>query len=140
MLDEPLNCTVSATDGAARRGTVETLRGAIETPVFMPVGTVAAVKALTLDQLRELALPITFCNTYRAMLRPGVELTEQRRGLHKFMRWDRPVLTDSGGFQVSSLSQIRKIREEGVEFQSHIDGSKHSLSPETSVGIQCRMG
>jgi queuine tRNA-ribosyltransferase len=140
MLDEPLKFTVSATDGAARRGTVETLRGAIETPVFMPVGTVAAVKALTVDQLRELDPQIILCNTYHVMLRPGVELIEKLGGLHKFMSWDRPVLTDSGGFQVFSLSQIRKIREEGVEFQSHIDGSKHFLSPETSVGIQCRMG
>src|SRR5687768_16834282 len=118
MLDEPLKFTVSATDGAARRGTVETLRGAIETPVFMPVGTVAAVKALTVDQLRELDPQIILCNTYHVMLRPGVELIEKLGGLHKFMSWDRPVLTDSGGFQVFSLSQIRKIREEGVEFQS----------------------
>ena len=119
---------------------METSRGLIQTPVFMPVGTLAAVKATTIDQLRELGPEIILCNTYHLMLRPGVDLIEKLGGVHTFMSWDRPVLSDSGGFQVFSLSSIRKIREEGVEFQSHIDGSAHFLSPETSIDIQCRMG
>jgi queuine tRNA-ribosyltransferase len=127
-------------DGAARRGQIETPHGLIETPVFMPVGTRASVKSLTTEQLRRLAPQIILNNTYHLMLRPGVELIEQLGGVHKFMGWDRAVLTDSGGFQLYSLAAIRKIREEGVEFRSHIDGSAYFLSPETSVGIQTRMG
>jgi queuine tRNA-ribosyltransferase len=128
------------TDGRARQGVLSTRRGQIETPVFMPVGTIAAVKALTVDQLYALDPQVILCNTYHLMLRPGVELLEQMGGVHSFMSWDRPILSDSGGFQLFSLEGIRKVREEGVEFQSHIDGSTHFLSPETSVGIQCRMG
>ena len=139
-MSERLSFTVSATDGNARCGELVTARGSISTPVFMPVGTVAAVKGLTIDQLEELDPKIILANTYHLMLRPGVELIEQMGGLHQFMSWDRPILTDSGGFQVFSLSSIRKIREEGVEFQSHLDGSRHFLSPETSIGIQTRMG
>jgi queuine tRNA-ribosyltransferase len=138
------------TDGAARRGEITTPHGSIQTPVFMPVGTMASVKSLTTDQLERLGPrddqtgergpQIILNNTYHLMLRPGIELLEQLGGVHRFMGWNRPVLSDSGGFQVFSLSAIRKIREEGVEFRSHIDGSLHFLSPESSVSIQTRMG
>ncbi len=106
----------------------------------MPVGTVAAVKALTVDQLQQLAPEIILCNTYHLMLRPGIDLLEELGGLHQFMSWDKPVLTDSGGFQLFSLSKIRRIREDGVEFRSHIDGSTFFMSPEVSISIQERMG
>ncbi len=128
------------TDGAARRGEIVTPHGTIQTPVFMPVGTRASVKSLTTDQLQRLAPEIILNNTYHLMLRPGVDLVEKLGGVHKFMGWDRAVLTDSGGFQLFSLASIRKIREEGVEFRSHIDGSPHFLTPEGSVEIQTRMG
>jgi queuine tRNA-ribosyltransferase len=131
---------VSNTDGAARRGELVTPHGTIQTPVFMPVGTRASVKSLTTDQLQRLGPEIILNNTYHLMLRPGVDLIEKLGGVHKFMGWDRAVLTDSGGFQLFSLASIRKIREEGVEFRSHIDGSAHFLSPERSVEIQTRMG
>src|SRR4051812_17337138 len=106
----------------------------------MPVGTLASVKSLTTEQLKSLGPEIILNNTYHLMLRPGVELLEKLGGVHKFMNWDRAVLSDSGGFQVFSLAKIRKVREEGVEFRSHIDGSQHFLSPETSIDIQSRMG
>ena len=128
------------TDGDARLGEIGTAHGTISTPVFMPVGTAASVKGLTMDQLRELGPDIILCNTYHLMLRPGADLVEEMGGLHRFTSWDRAILTDSGGFQVFSLSEIRKVREEGVEFQSHLDGSRHFLSPEDSIGIQERMG
>lgn len=127
-------------DGPARRGEVVTPHGTIQTPVFMPVGTRASVKGLTTDQLQRLGPEIILNNTYHLMLRPGVDLIEQLGGVHKFMGWDRAVLTDSGGFQLFSLASIRKIREEGVEFRSHIDGSPYFLTPELSVQIQTRMG
>jgi queuine tRNA-ribosyltransferase len=128
------------TDGAARRGRLKTRHGTIETPVFMPVGTLASVKSLTTEQLKALGPEIILNNTYHLMLRPGVDLIEKLGGAHAFQSWDRAILTDSGGFQVFSLSSIRKLREEGVEFRSHIDGSLHFLSPETSIDIQRRMG
>ena len=128
------------TDGAARRGVVTTRHGTIQTPVFMPVGTRASVKALTTDQLQQLGPEIILNNTYHLMLRPGVDLLEKLGGVHKFMGWNGSVLSDSGGFQLFSLASIRKIREEGVEFRSHIDGSPFFLSPEKSVEIQNRMG
>ena len=128
------------TDGAARRGEITTRHGTIQTPVFMPVGTQASVKALTTDQLKSLGPEIILNNTYHLMLRPGVELLEKLGGVHEFMGWDGSVLSDSGGFQLFSLASIRKIREEGVEFRSHIDGSPFFLSPEGSVEIQNRMG
>src|SRR5712691_7070713 len=106
----------------------------------MPVGTLASVKSLTTEQLKSLDPQIILNNTYHLMLRPGVELLEKLGGVHRFMNWDRAVLSDSGGFQVFSLASIRKIREEGVEFRSHIDGSAHFLSPERSIEIQSRMG
>ncbi len=127
-------------DGLARRGEIMTPRGIIRTPAFMPVGTVATVKALYLDQVRGAGADILLGNTYHLMLRPGAERVARLGGLHKFMGWDRPILTDSGGFQVMSLSKIRKITEEGALFQSHLDGSKHMLSPERSIEIQCLLG
>src|SRR5687767_11762213 len=131
---------VTHTDGAARRGEIVTRHGAIQTPVFMPVGTRASVKGLTTDQLQRLGPEIILNNTYHLMLRPGVDLVEKLGGVHRFMGWDRAVLTDSGGFQLFSLASIRKVREEGVEFRSHIDGAPYFLSPESSVEIQTRMG
>jgi queuine tRNA-ribosyltransferase len=128
------------TDGPARLGRVTTAHGTIETPVFMPVGTLASVKSLTSDQLKQLGPEVILNNTYHLMLRPGVDLLEKMGGVHKFQSWDRAILSDSGGFQVFSLAKIRKVREEGVEFRSHIDGSAHFLSPERSIEIQQRMG
>ena len=127
-------------DRSARLGRITTDHGTIDTPVFMPVGTLASVKSLTTEQLKALGPEIILNNTYHLMLRPGVDLIERLGGVHRFQAWDRAILTDSGGFQVFSLSQIRKVREEGVEFRSHIDGSLHFLSPEVSVEIQQRMG
>jgi queuine tRNA-ribosyltransferase len=128
------------TSGSARLGEVVTPRGVIRTPAFMPVGTVATVKALYPEQVRDAGADILLGNTYHLMLRPGAERIAKLGGLHKFMRWDGPILTDSGGFQVMSLSKIRKITEEGVSFQSHLDGSKHMLSPERSIEVQCLLG
>jgi queuine tRNA-ribosyltransferase len=141
-------------DDTARLGRITTGHGVIDTPVFMPVGTLGSVKSLTTEQLKSLGAndsliahrlshttpKIILNNTYHLMLRPGIELLEKLGGVHKFMNWDRAVLSDSGGFQVFSLASIRKVREEGVEFRSHIDGSAHFLSPETSIDIQSRMG
>jgi queuine tRNA-ribosyltransferase len=127
---------ISARDGAARRGTLTTPRGAIETPAFMPVGTAGTVKALTVDQVRSAGAQIILGNTYHLMLRPGAERVARLGGLHRFMRWEGPILTDSGGFQVMSLSKIAKVKEEAVSFQSHIDGARHVLSPERSIEIQ----
>jgi queuine tRNA-ribosyltransferase len=127
---------VNATDGAARTGAITMPRGVIRTPAFMPVGTAATVKGMYPDQVRALGADIVLGNTYHLMLRPGAERVAALGGLHEFMRWPHPILTDSGGFQVMSLSKLRKIKEEGVTFQSHIDGSKHVLSPERSIEIQ----
>lgn len=124
----------------ARRGRLHTPHGVIETPVFMPVGTQASVKTLSPDELVALGAQIILSNTYHLHLRPGEELIGQAGGLHGFMHWDKPILTDSGGFQVFSLAALRKIREEGVHFQSHLDGSKRFLSPEVSIGIQEKLG
>ena len=128
--------TISATDGAARTGVLKTARGDIRTPAFMPVGTAATVKALTVDQVAQTGADILLGNTYHLMLRPSAERVARLGGLHRFMRWERPILTDSGGFQVMSLSKIAKVTEESVAFQSHIDGSKHVLTPERSIEIQ----
>lgn len=132
--------TPLAQDGLARLGEIVTPRGTIRTPAFMPVGTVATVKALYPEQVRQAGADILLANTYHLMLRPGAERVARLGGLHKFMRWDGPILTDSGGFQVMSLSKIRKITEDGVAFQSHIDGSRHMLSPERSIEIQSLLG
>ena len=131
-----LTYTISATDGAARRGQLHTAHGVVNTPAFMPVGTQATVKAMTPDMVAETGAEILLGNTYHLMLRPGAERVAKLGGLHTFMRWDKPILTDSGGFQVMSLSGLRKITEEGVTFQSHIDGSKHNLTPERAIEIQ----
>jgi queuine tRNA-ribosyltransferase len=131
---------VLAEDGDARLGEIVTPRGIIRTPAFMPVGTVATVKALYPEQVREAGADILLGNTYHLMLRPTAERIAKLGGLHAFMRWDKPILTDSGGFQVMSLSKIRRITEEGAEFQSHLDGSRHMLTPERSIEIQCLLG
>lgn len=125
-----------ATDGAARTGVLRSPRGDIRTPAFMPVGTAGAVKALYTDQVRGAGADIILGNTYHLMLRPTAERVARLGGLHAFMRWPHPILTDSGGFQVFSLSDLRKMTEQGVEFRSHLDGSKHFLSPERSIEIQ----
>ena len=127
-------------DGEARLGEVATPRGIIRTPAFMPVGTVATVKALYPEQVAAAGADILLGNTYHLMLRPGAERMARLGGLHAFMRWDRPILTDSGGFQVMSLAGLRKVTEEGVAFQSHIDGSRHMMTPERSIEIQCLLG
>ncbi|WP_417820019.1 tRNA guanosine(34) transglycosylase Tgt [Terasakiella sp.] len=124
------------TDGKARRGRVHTAHGAINTPAFMPVGTAATVKAMMPESVAETGAEILLGNTYHLMLRPGAERIEKLGGLHKFMNWDKPILTDSGGFQVMSLAQLRKITEEGVRFRSHIDGAYYDLTPESSTEIQ----
>ena len=127
---------IEARDGAARTGRLETPRGVIDTPAFMPVGTAGTVKALTTGQVRETGAQILLGNTYHLMLRPTAERVARLGGLHRFMRWDGPILTDSGGFQVMSLAKIAKVSEQGATFQSHIDGSRHMLSPERSIEIQ----
>ena len=129
-----------ARDGQARLGRIDTPRGEIRTPAFMPVGTAGTVKALYMDQVRAAGADIILGNTYHLMLRPGAERLARLGGLHKFGGWQRPILTDSGGFQVMSLAKLRKITEEGVTFQSHIDGSKHLLTPERSMEIQALIG
>lgn len=124
----------------ARRGVVHTPHGDIQTPVFMPVGTAATVKAMKPEEVKDMGAEIILSNTYHLYLRPGHEVVKAAGGLHKFMNWDRAILTDSGGFQVFSLGALRKITEEGVEFRSHIDGSKHMLSPEKSMEVQNALG
>lgn len=127
---------IAATDGGARTGVLKTPRGDIRTPAFMPVGTAGTVKALTVDQVAETGADVLLGNTYHLMLRPSAERVKRLGGLHRFMRWEKPILTDSGGFQVMSLSRISKVTEEAATFQSHIDGSRHVLSPERSMEIQ----
>ena len=124
----------------ARRGRLHTPHGSIETPVFMPVGTAGSVKALAPDDLTALGTEIILCNTYHFMLRPGVKVLGELRGLHRFISWDKALLTDSGGFQVYSLAKMRKITEEGAHFRSHLDGSLHLLTPERSIEIQETLG
>ncbi|WP_299288075.1 tRNA guanosine(34) transglycosylase Tgt [uncultured Tateyamaria sp.] len=131
---------LAATDGRARTGTISTPRGDIRTPAFMPVGTAATVKAMLPGSVRETGADILLGNTYHLMLRPTAERIDRLGGLHSFMNWDRPILTDSGGFQVMSLAGLRKLTEEGVTFKSHIDGSKHALTPERSMEIQRLLG
>ncbi len=127
-------------DKNARRGKVITLRGEIRTPAFMPVGTAGTVKAMYMEQVKDLGADIVLGNTYHLMLRPGAEEVAELGGLHDFMKWEGPILTDSGGFQVMSLSKLRKMSEEGVNFQSHIDGKSYMLTPERSVEIQTLLG
>ncbi|ETA53054.1 tRNA guanosine(34) transglycosylase Tgt [Ponticoccus alexandrii] len=132
--------TVQARDGQARLGVIRTPRGEIRTPAFMPVGTAATVKGMMPENVRETGADILLGNTYHLMLRPGAERIARLGGLHRFMNWERPILTDSGGFQVMSLADLRKLTEEGVTFRSHVDGSKHMLSPERSMEIQKLLG
>jgi queuine tRNA-ribosyltransferase len=136
----PFNFQLHATDGAARMGVIQTPRGEIRTPAFMPVGTAATVKAMLPESVRATGADILLGNTYHLMLRPTAERIHALGGLHRFMNWDRPILTDSGGFQVMSLAALRKLTEEGVRFSSHIDGSKHMLTPERSMEIQKLLG
>lgn len=131
---------LKATDGGARLGEVSMPRGTVRTPAFMPVGTVGTVKAMYLDQVREAGADIILGNTYHLMLRPGAERVARLGGLHKLIRWEHPMLTDSGGFQVMSLSGLRKLDEQGVTFKSHVDGSLHHMSPERSIEIQGLLG
>jgi queuine tRNA-ribosyltransferase len=128
------------TDGRARAGTLHTAHGTVPTPVFMPVGTAGTVKAMTADAVRSTSARMVLGNTYHLMLRPGAERVARLGGLHRFMDWKGPILTDSGGFQVMSLASLRKMDEDGVTFQSHVDGSKHRLTPERSVEIQRLLG
>jgi queuine tRNA-ribosyltransferase len=132
--------SIAATDGRARTGAITMQRGEIRTPVFMPVGTAATVKAMKPADVRAAGADIILGNTYHLMLRPGAERVARLGGLHKFMGWDRPILTDSGGYQVMSLSELNKVTEEGVTFKSHLDGSRHMISPERSMEIQRLLG
>jgi len=132
--------TLTHTDGAARRGVIETPHGSIETPAFMPVGTQGAVKAVTVRDLEDVGASVILGNTYHLYLRPGDQLIARRGGLHRFIGWPHPILTDSGGYQVFSLSDRRKLEEEGVHFRSHLDGSAHLLTPEKAVEIQANLG
>ncbi|MBZ6079133.1 tRNA guanosine(34) transglycosylase Tgt [Microvirga puerhi] len=140
MTTDQFTFTVAKTDGTARTGEIRMPRGVIRTPAFMPVGTAATVKAMYPDQVKALGADVVLGNTYHLMLRPGAERVAKLGGLHKFMNWPYPILTDSGGFQVMSLAALRKIDETGVTFQSHIDGSTHVMTPERSIEIQGLLG
>ena len=139
-MNTPGTFQIHATDGAARTGVLQTAHGPVNTPIFMPVGTVGSVKAIAPDDLNAIGAEIILGNTYHLYLRPGDELVARRGGLHGFNAWDKPILTDSGGFQVFSLAKLRKIREEGVYFQSHVDGRKIFMGPEESMRIQSNLG
>jgi queuine tRNA-ribosyltransferase len=139
-MSRTIQIEIAVTDGPARAGVIRTPRGDIRTPAFMPVGTAATVKAMLPQSVRETGAEILLGNTYHLMLRPTAERIAKLGGLHKFMHWDRPILTDSGGFQVMSLAKLRKIKEEGVTFRSHIDGSEQFLSPERAMEIQRLLG
>jgi queuine tRNA-ribosyltransferase len=139
-MTERFSFQIAATDGKARTGVIRTPRGAVRTPAFMPVGTAATVKAMLPENVRATGADILLGNTYHLMLRPTAERIDRLGGLHKFMNWERPILTDSGGFQVMSLADLRKLTEDGVTFRSHIDGSKHHLTPERSMEIQRLLG
>ena len=132
--------SIAQTDGVARTGVIAMQRGQIRTPAFMPVGTAATVKAMRPEEVRASGADIILGNTYHLMLRPGAERVAKLGGLHRFMNWERPILTDSGGYQVMSLSELRKVTEEGVAFASHLDGSRHLLSPERSIEVQRLLG
>ena len=137
---DPFSFTKSATDGAARAGIISMRRGEIRTPAFMPVGTAATVKAMRPEEVRASGADIILGNTYHLMLRPGAERVARLGGLHSFMGWERPILTDSGGYQVMSLTDLAKTSEEGVRFKSHLDGSTHMLTPERSIEVQRLLG
>ena len=140
MANNAFNFKLEGSDGSARAGTFSTPHGDIKTPIFMPVGTQATVKSLTPRQLKEIGVQILLSNTYHLYLRPGAEIVEAQGGLHNFMHWDRPILTDSGGFQVFSLGGLRDIDADGVTFKSHIDGSTHRFTPEKAIEIQEKLG
>src|SRR3954447_9173852 len=140
MHDAFFSFRLLATDGDARRGEIATAHGLVATPFFMPVGTQATVKGLTPEAVRATGAEIVLANTYHLMLRPGAERVAALGGLHTFMNWPYPILTDSGGFQVMSLSQLRKVADHGVTFRSHIDGATHFMSPERSIEIQGLLG
>src|SRR3954463_6110424 len=139
-MSDSFSFAVTASDGAARTGQIRMPRGVIRTPAFMPVGTAATVKAMYPDQVKALGADVVLGNTYHLMLRPGAERVARLGGLHAFMNWPYPILTDSGGFQVMSLAALRKVDEQGVTFQSHIDGSTHLLTPERAIEIQGLLG
>ncbi|MCE8519457.1 tRNA guanosine(34) transglycosylase Tgt [Ruegeria pomeroyi] len=139
-MSERFSFDLHATDGKARTGVIQTPRGKVRTPAFMPVGTAATVKAMMPESVRATGTDILLGNTYHLMLRPTAERIDRLGGLHRFMNWERPILTDSGGFQVMSLAGLRKLTEKGVTFKSHIDGSKHELTPERSMEIQRLLG
>ena len=139
-MSDRFSFTIAASDGAARTGAITMRRGTIRTPAFMPVGTAATVKAMRPDEVATAGADIILGNTYHLMLRPGAERIERLGGLHDFMGWSRPILTDSGGYQVMSLSDLAKVTEEGVSFKSHLDGSRHLLSPERSIAVQRALG
>src|ERR1700682_3082792 len=132
--------TIQHTAGSARAGVLATPHGPVETPAFMPVGTLAAVKALDPDDLVQMGASMILANAYHLHLRPGDEVVREMGGLHRFMHWDRPILTDSGGFQVFSLARLRTVSEDGVEFQSHIDGSRRFFTPEIVMQIERNLG
>ena len=132
--------TLSATEGSARAGSLTTPHGDVSTPTFMPVGTAGTVKGLIMEEVEQLGAQVVLANTYHLYLRPGQDLVRRLGGLHDFMRWDGPILTDSGGYQVFSLRGIREVREDGVEFQSHIDGSRHVFTPESVMDVQRALG
>ncbi|WP_311696110.1 tRNA guanosine(34) transglycosylase Tgt, partial [Sneathia sanguinegens] len=136
----PIKYEIQYKDGNARAGIIHTPHGDIETPIFMPVGTQATVKTMTPEELEEIGAQIILGNTYHLHLRPTDELINDFGGLHKFMNWNKPILTDSGGFQIFSLALRRKLTEEGAYFSSHLDGSKHFISPEKSIEIQNNLG
>lgn len=131
---------LNTTDGMARRGEITFERGTIQTPAFMPVGTYGTVKSMTPEELKEIGAEIILGNTFHLMLRPGTDIIEMHGDLHDFMHWDKPILTDSGGFQVFSLGKLRKITEEGVEFRSPVNGSKVFLGPEEAMEVQRKLG
>jgi queuine tRNA-ribosyltransferase len=139
-MSKPFSFAVKARDGAARTGAITTPRGTIRTPAFMPVGTGATVKAMFPEDVEAAGADIILANTYHLMLRPGAERIARLGGLHKFMHWEKPILTDSGGYQVMSLAKLRRIDEEGVTFQSHIDGATVTLTPERAIEVQCLLG
>ena len=138
----PFSFTIEAEcpDSWARAGTIQTAHGNIQTPIFMPVGTQATVKSVSPEELRQVGSAIILANTYHLMLRPGSQLIAEFGGLHQFMHWDGPILTDSGGFQVFSLGHLRKLSEDGVAFKSHLDGSAHLLTPENVMQIENELG
>ncbi len=136
MSEKEFDFQISATDGAARRGRLSTAHGIVNTPAFMPVGTQGTVKAMTSEAVAATGAEILLGNTYHLMLRPGAEAVADLGGLHRFMSWDKPILTDSGGFQVMSLAKLRELKEDGVVFQSHLDGARHELTPERAIEIQ----